>query len=153
MLLMPSLDQLVGRLSRVHATSSASLDTELKKHDDDYFVSSMLLWCFIHNLLCHLFGRSYWPALRLSVLICKTGMRIVFIFSHEKTSWDTTWKLSLHSAPKDVLQTFVVSKSRNREEWASNASGIVRQVWENINVRAPSSEDLEKCIQYPTSLG
>lgn len=52
-----------------------------------------------------------------------------------------------------LLQTFVVSKSRNREEWASNASGIVRQVWENINVRAPSSEDLEKCIQYPTSLG
>ena len=40
---MPSLDQLVGRLSRVHATSSTSLDTELKKHDDDYFVSSMLL--------------------------------------------------------------------------------------------------------------
>lgn len=51
-----------------------------------------------------------------------------------------------------LLQTFVVSKSRDREEWASKASGRVRQVWENINVRAPSSEDMEKCSQYPTSL-
>lgn len=148
MLLMPSLDQLVGRLSRVHATSSTSLDTELKKHDDDYFVSSMLLWCFIHNLLCHLFGRSCWPALCLSVLICKTGVRIVFIFSHEKTSWDTTWKLSLHSAPKHVAVTDICC-------WQVHATGKsgpqkpeeVRQVWENINVRAPSSEDLEKCGQ------
>ena len=51
-----------------------------------------------------------------------------------------------------LLQTFVVSKSSNREEWASKASGIFRQVWENINVRAPSSEDLEKFSQCPTNL-
>ena len=99
---LSSLDQLVGRLRRVHAASSASLDTQSSRNTsyDDYFVSSMIPWCFIHNVLRHLFGGSCWPALCLSVLICKMGMRIVFIFGREKRSWDTRWKLSVYWAPE-----------------------------------------------------